>query len=817
MSTDRSSSAAMRLPLALIPLAAMWLWPGRGVALLTAQTTCVPTGIGVPPNFQPPNWWNSGGPEYRTTLDDRTWQGAVSHSDGTINSGHVDFRAVQRPDSLFLSWVVKVDPQPDADPTDDQAADALWFGIEQSGGEPPIVFRVSLATTNPGEALGTNAIKAWKASAGTSPMTLPTLVFATGTASPPPAWASGTTRRWVQSPAGESWAFQTVIPTNGTDPLNLSNGLKVGAEFKVWYQLTVKLHDAPCSGSSPCTAYYTWPRNLVTMSPNRIITFDGVNGPGLSQWAPFTTLPAPTTGSCLGDVTIASHSDIGTTNGDPSLIAYSLPIKPLATTLPSNLATMLPQNTFFVRATNRTATQIMNGQVIARFWVANWGSQPNAWESVPNPSANLWKEVPPPPPSTPPAPSNTLPVLPGVNAIQLTWTMSVCQWFNFLPRTASNPFNAYPDGELIAWMASHPSITCPNDGTTLTERYAANPHQCVLVELVSPPGSSPRTYLRKSYWNNLRAATASRFVDSAAISVQGLDVSEGSGPKTVFLYVQRFNMPRRITHKPAPRDTSSQKERGRAAGQPNDSVAKVFDPVFGDLKNDVASPTYWVHVYRETADKVVVQGVPQPVLRPQSSFGYRVRHDGDLEGWKHSLKGAQLVQLAPNFYKLTVPNDSFAIVTTTIEALTPKPFALSLHGGVSLPHGDLNGAFDPGVSITGDLEHRLNNTFSVAALLGYDRFENQATTGHLDVYQISGSGRAFLSTSGAVAPFVEAGAGVYDFSPGSTDPGTHFGAGVEVEASREIVLGVSYRAHIVFTSGSSTTFSSVQAGGRIRF
>jgi hypothetical protein len=437
---------------------------------------------------------------------------------------------------------------------------------------------------------------------------------------------------------------------------------------------------------------------------------------------------------------------------------------------------------------------------------------------VPNPSANLWKEVPAPPASTPPQPSNSLPAVhPPLNTIELPWTMTVCQWFNFLPRTALNPADAYPDADLIAWLSLHPLITCPNNGVMLTERYEANQHQCVLVELVSPPGSAPRTFLKKSYWNNLQVGvSASSYTADASISVQGLHAREGTGPKTVYLYVQTFNMPRRITQKRPP-VVKARVEGAHGVGQESDSVVSGLDPVFGDLRDDVASPTYWVHVYRETSDNVLIQGVKQAVLRPQSSFGYRVHHDGDLDGWRHSLKGAHLVQLGPNFYKLTVPNDSFAIVTTTIEALEPRPFALSLHGGVSFPHGSFSNAYDAGGSITANLERRLNRTFTIAALLGYHRFQGTGAAADLDVYQGSGSVQALLSTSGSLTPYVEVGAGVYAFSPGSTDPGAHAGAGAELELSPEIVLGLSYRAHTVFTSGSNTTFSSVQAGGRLRF
>jgi hypothetical protein len=40
---------------------------------------------------------------------------------------------------------------------------------------------------------------------------------------------------------------------------------------------------------------------------------------------------------------------------------------------------------------------------------------------------------------------------------------------------------------------------------------------------------------------------------------------------------------------------------------------------------------------------------------------------------------------------------------------------------------------------------------------------------------------------------------------------------VEFEPALSLALGVSYRAHRVFTGGTNTTFSAIQAGGRLMF
>jgi hypothetical protein len=391
--------------------------------------------------------------------------------------------------------------------------------------------------------------------------------------------------------------------------------------------------------------------------------------------------------------------------------------------------------------------------------------------------------------------------------------MTACQWFNFLPEAE------YPDSDLLSWLSQN-GLSCPIlNGTTLRDRYAAKIHQCVLVELVTVPGSPTRTFLRKSFWNNLDVVVASTFTRDAAISVQGLDPTEGTGPKTVYIYVQTFNMPRRLSPDASElrrRTGTTPLESLRSQG---DTVRELFDPVFGERRLDLAMPTYWVHVYRETAESISVGAEKQPVLRPQSSFGYRVVHAGNLEGWRHSIRGAEgahLEQLAPNFYRLTVPNDSFAVVTTTIGALPPRPFALSLHAGVSLPHGSFNTTHDPGFGITADAEYWWKPKLAVAVLLGYHRFGSTAPNPDLDLFHASAALEARI-TAGSPSVLVDAGGGIYHLNPGSTKPGVHAGAGVGFDVSPALALGVTGRVHTVFTTGSNTTFSSLQAGGRIRF
>jgi hypothetical protein len=218
-------------------------------------------------------------------------------------------------------------------------------------------------------------------------------------------------------------------------------------------------------------------------------------------------------------------------------------------------------------------------------------------------------------------------------------------------------------------------------------------------------------------------------------------------------------------------------------------------------------------------------------VRPRDRFGnylgpdYADRIDVSLAS---GTVGADKQDLVDGGYTLplVVPAGADPVVTITVlgqpvfmdrlSKLEAPRFGLSLHAGVSFPHGTFNDSFDPGLGVTADATHRLNDRVALAALIGFHHFGGANQTGDRDIYHFSGSVEARLTT-GATGFFADGGAGVYVLSPGSTDPGVHAGLGVRFEHSSRLELGGSVRVHTVFTSGSNTSFSTVQAGGRILF
>jgi len=460
-----------------------------------------------------------------------------------------------------------------------------------------------------------------------------------------------------------------------------------------------------------------------------------------------------------------------------------------------------PTNTFFVRPTNISsdpARPVPTDSVNARFWIANWGSQPG-WDAT----TGQWKQITLVAEQTLPRNIDTIDIgqtATELNQVAFDWTITDACWLAQFQRDIE-PAYALP-------------AACPN--------VVRGSHQCVLVELSSP---QPYIFRRKSLWRNMdMERIGSPLVRTAQVSAQNLPPGEKGGAKTVYLYVEAHNLPRMTTGAA----TRGQKQFLTAVGQgqqfrpdSNDAATRARRGFFfsGNDGRDSVLPTYRVHAYRETGDSVTINGRKFASLRPQTSFGYWVRRDGDVAGWTYRLEGAggaTLEQLAPNFYKVVVPHDSFVTVISTINAIPPQPFALSLHGGLTLPTGTLKSAVKSGFGLTADFERRLNATFSVALLFGFHRFDSTSTTGHLDIQHVSGSLQKTVG-SGVTRLMFDAGGGWYTFTPGASKAGGHAGAGVAIELSPYVGLSAHVRAHRVFTGGPGTNFFSIQAGGRARF
>lgn len=175
---------------------------------------------------------------------------------------------------------------------------------------------------------------------------------------------------------------------------------------------------------------------------------------------------------------------------------------------------------------------------------------------------------------------------------------------------------------------------------------------------------------------------------------------------------------------------------------------------------------------------------------------------------------------ATNVSPQETAEDSSAEVPQSTSGKNFKRWSLSLHAGVSIPHGNFNRFFNPGPNVGVDLEYRVTPIFSVEGIYTFHRFGAEdfgvVHTGGLNLHQLSANGKVYGS-SAPVRPFFNFGGGVYHFDPSSTHGGLNVGGGLQFDVTPTVAVDAMYNFHNVFTSGSSTRFSTVQGGVRFRF
>lgn len=748
------------------------------LALTTnAQQRCLNRAVGVPFLSGPPNWWDSapGPPQFQPVDDDPRWQGALAD---TFNNGageEASTRALYDVEAgqkyLYLSFNSKLDSM---SPSNHHR---VYLGLSDPTGTSAVVIRFNLTTVAPTSTpdvavTDVNVRMFQRSGAGWAAI------------SPVPSWIdiSGPTRVWIKS---NNWSVHVRIPLTNT--ANLNNGVNVGTgpTFLYWYTI---MRGTPTGAGLP---FFNIKRGPFQFSNDTNAAAD-FPAPDATEWQEtrfgvFNSFDPPDP-NCLNEGISLHYMDIGTTNPVSTEIKWKIPAG----------STTRPTNTFFVRprfnVSNPAAmpTPIPIGGLTARFRMANWGSQPDP-NDIPN-LADLWKDVPngaavsndvpipiasptPPAGSHLPYPAPTPPAGPAA-PIHFDWQLSNAEAADF---TGPNP---------AKWT-----------------------HQCFLVEFQGGGVS----FYNKSAWNNLNFEDASVMKRDAQISVVGLQPITGTTRRDVYLLLETLNMP------PVPRKNDNIAGAGQKKSAQHFNTRGMTGAGMTTKEMDKIMPTYRVYAYHDTGTTLTTDGgTVLRLLRPQGSFGYYVRHDGDVEGWKHQLDGA--VQLAPNLYLIKVPNNGSAKVTTTIEAVEPdndnfKRWGLSLHAGASFPHGSFSSIFNPGPNVAVDLEYRLTPIFSLEGIYGFHRFNGATigpfTFGDLNVHQISLNGKVY-GTSSPVRPFFNFGGGAYNFSPG-THGGLNVGAGLQFDVTPNFAVEGVYNFHNVFTSGANTRFSGVQGGVRFRF
>jgi hypothetical protein len=219
-------------------------------------------------------------------------------------------------------------------------------------------------------------------------------------------------------------------------------------------------------------------------------------------------------------------------------------------------------------------------------------------------------------------------------------------------------------------------------------------HQCILVELSS---AANLTLLNDSVYRNMDFVSNSFFERDAEISLKGVPpLANSKGKRDVYLYVDTANMPKKtrgpLDDKALRGALQAAEDYRRHVYNPNPKLqlraGEKALPVIKSSKTPhellkTVWPTYEVHVYYDTGKELTVGGKKGRRLTAAPSFGFFVHHAGDLEGWLQDMVGlnATLVQIAPNFFKVEVPDNGSIKLVNRIEGIIPgRPPTLSQIG-----------------------------------------------------------------------------------------------------------------------------------------
>lgn len=329
----------------------------------------------------------------------------------------------------------------------------------------------------------------------------------------------------------------------------------------------------------------------------------------------------------------------------------------------------------------------------------------------------------------------------------------------------------------------------------------SHPHQCIKVQLTSNDLNT--AFTNNPAFQNMDFVDASKFRQIAEINAKGFPQAPGQPDQVFDLLIT-------ITEevlKPSQTALPSAYEREKKGGR-------------------VVSRLTWIaEACRHTGYFMTIKDQTRELCDPVGAFGYFVKHEGKgpVERWQLQFTGTGLEKVPgrDDLYRVHVPKDGVVTVTTSGEPVeqappTPSKMAVFLDAGAGVPHGTFGNAFNTGFSFNAGLEYIATSYFSVEGIFGFHHFPAKVGSS-LDVYQFSGNGKFYLTSSGPFRPFVNGGIGGYKFSPGSTYFGGNFGGGILRQFGPHWGLQASYNFHAVNTPVTATKFSTVQGGVRFVF
>jgi hypothetical protein len=793
MAVLRRKQAAL---VAIIAFSAIWTAPAA------ATPVCIPPVVGTPGNWGQPPDWTPGQPVglRASTPFDVRWNGAASVDYGMGATSDMEFRGLYHQSSgvtyLDFSWFIKTTPDISTDPTLGETSLFVGFAQKATDVDATIIqFKLKKMSTVDST---TNQWVPQFATDGAFEVVIYTWDNGTlsfkQSISPLPSWINGT-GVWVRlenegpdlsnvaGPDGNNqrkqWAIQLHVPVDAS-PMN---GVHIDPSlFRTWHYAQLLYTLSPSTPIANGVIPYTWPRTQSSDPKAFVYQFDSTTFqrifPALATWGEFSTSQA----GCSG-IRITSD-DIGTKN------AYD-----------RSYIDVLHTNTFFVKPKDVSGQAVPAQSITATFRLANWGSQ------VGDVTSASWTS---PPQLHPPTLPSGPPVAGG--EIQGNWNpdidpdpahMGGDRWRCMF--TGRNAVRRIPGS--AGCVGTPGSATCPdvpgdlncNDATKML-------HQCMLVELQG----GGLQFVEKSAILNMNFATASRFEREAEVSVKGLPDLPG-GKRDVYLYVEALNMPAYSIGSSAVMRRSDKSGATRTAASAAGSAAGS-----GSHGIPPAAPMLIVHAYHDSGATIKVENGVRRILLPQTSFAYVVEHDGPIEGWLFSTKGAEPIAGSKTHFKISVPNDGAVRISNVVEAIELKRFGFALYGGVGIPHRGFAGTNEWGPAGAVDLEYMFTPYMAALVQGGIDRFPGKSGQPTTTVLRGSANLKAYL-LNGRFRIFLLGGGGVYHFDPGQTRGGAAGGGGFQVLLAHAFALEAMYLYHGIINASPTTAYSDALAGIRFRF